>query len=92
MIGASADLVYNFKSEGKIKPYLLAGGQWLQFGSSADGTDTESGIGFNAGGGLNFMLGSIGAFVEARYVMAPFDISGQSFDLNNIPIVFGLRF
>jgi hypothetical protein len=92
MLGVSADLVYNFNTSGGMKPYILAGGQWQQFGSSVDGSDTESGIGFNGGAGINFMLGSMGAFFEARYVMTPMEISGVDYDLNSIPLVFGLRF
>jgi hypothetical protein len=92
MIGVSADLVFNFGGEGKIKPYLLAGGQWGQFSVSNDDFDATSSFGFNGGAGLNFALGGLGAFVEARYMMSPFSIEGTDYDMDNIPIVFGLRF
>jgi hypothetical protein len=92
MITVAADLVYNFGGEGKIKPYLLAGAHWAQLGASPDGFESESGIGFNGGAGLNFMLGSMGAFVEAKYNMTSIEFSGTDFDMNTIPIVFGLRF
>jgi len=92
MIEVTADLVYNFGGEGKIKPYLLAGGGWDQLSASDDSFDATSSFAFNGGAGLNFALGGLGAFLEARYVMAPFSIEGTDYDMDNIPIVFGLRF
>ncbi|HEY3492796.1 MAG TPA: outer membrane beta-barrel protein [Solirubrobacterales bacterium] len=91
MLGLSAAAVFGFGSGG-IKPYILGTVGWNQFSVSNDDFDATSSMSFGGGAGANFMLGSIGAFVEARYLLAPFTIEGTDYDMDNIPIVFGLRF
>lgn len=89
MLSGSADAVYSLPGVA-VKPYILGGLNWNQLGSSVDGTDKESGIGFNVGAGLNFGLGGLAAYVEARYVKV--SINDGDDDVSNFPIVVGLRF
>src|SRR6478609_1221049 len=91
MIGVTGALTYGFGSDG-AKPYILGAVGWNQLSHSADAFDATSGVNFGFGGGVNFMLGSIGAYLEARYQMSPMSIQGADKDVNSIPIVFGLRF
>jgi len=91
MIGLSAAAVYGFGS-GSARPYILGTVGWNQLSASDDSFDATSSINFGGGAGVNFNLGSMGAFIEARYLLAPFSIEGTDYDMDNIPIVFGLRF
>jgi hypothetical protein len=91
MLSFSGDAVYSFPGVG-AKPYILGGVNWNRLGSSASGSTSESNVGFNAGAGVNFSLGAVGAYVEARYVKVTITSGGVDSDVSNIPIVFGIRF
>lgn len=71
-------------------PYLIGGlGYYnarVKVGSLAEGT--ESGAGFNIGGGLTFPLPALSPFVEVRYHQMTGDNSGVKF----IPVTFGIKF
>jgi opacity protein-like surface antigen len=91
MVSVSGDAVYSFPGVG-AKPYILGGLNWNQLGSSAAGSTSENNVGFNVGAGVNFMLGGMGAYVEARYVKVSISSGGTDSDISNVPIVVGLRF
>lgn len=90
LLTVSGDAVFSFPGVG-AKPYILGGITWARAslgGSDAPaGIDAQSDIGFNVGAGLNFALGGMGVFAEARY----FTISGDV-DADFIPITVGVRF
>jgi len=72
--------------------YLLAGVGMYQvktsvsvFGSSA--SDTQSELGFNAGGGLTFRMGGANLFVEGRWHNVKVDNATYAF----LPLTVGLR-
>jgi hypothetical protein len=52
------------------------------------GEQSESGLGFNIGGGLTFPLPSLSPFVEIRYHQMVGDNDGIKF----VPITFGIKF
>ena len=91
MLSFSGDVIYSLPGVG-VKPYILGGVNWNQLGSTVSGSTSESGIGFNLGAGLNFALGGMGAYVEARYVKVNIDNGGTDADVSNIPIMVGVRF
>ena len=59
------------------------------FGIPFSGESTETRFGWNVGGGLEFGLGTLKTFVEARYHGVPGD---KNFDFNHIPVTFGIMF
>ena len=65
IIGLNGDAVYSF-APGPISPYVLGGLSWAR--TKPDNVDAESDFGFNFGGGINFGLGPMKAFAEARYL------------------------
>lgn len=89
MVSVSGDAIYSLPGVA-AKPYILGGINWNQLGSSVSGSNSESGVGFNVGAGLNFALGGMGAYVEARYVKV--SINSGDDDISNVPIIFGVRF
>jgi opacity protein-like surface antigen len=91
MLSVSGDAVYSFPGVG-AKPYILAGLNWNQLATSVSGSDKKSNVGFNAGAGVNFSLGAVGAYIEARYVKVSITDSGTDSDVSNVPITFGIRF
>jgi opacity protein-like surface antigen len=72
---------------GPLSPYLIGGVTW---GSASCGGDdcasdeSESDFGFNLGGGLDFGLGALNLFAEARY----FSVGEADF----LPITLGIKF
>ena len=84
LFGGNADVVYNFKMEGTIKPYVLGGVGYYNIGSDVSGSTSESKFAWNAGAGINFNM----LFVEARYLSVATSGSATTF----IPIDIGLKF
>ena len=82
MITVSGDAVYGF-APGPISPYVLGGLTWGR--SKPDGVDAQTDFGWNLGGGINFGLGALKAFAEARYMKVG---DGDGF----YPITVGLHF
>ena len=82
IIGLNGDAVYSF-APGPISPYVLGGASWAR--AKPDGVDAQSDFGFNLGGGINFGLGPMKAFAEARYLKVG---DGDAM----IPITVGLHF
>ena len=76
---------------GLIRPYLTAGGSYSRLEESptgAPGSVTLNRWGFNAGAGIQFSLGDLGARIDARYRR----LSRDPDDLTYIPVTFGIAF
>lgn len=73
-----------------VKPYILAEVGVVNVKVTAPGgfSDSESKFAFAPGVGLQFGLGSMNAFVEAKYL----SVQTSSSSTNMIPILVGLRF
>jgi opacity protein-like surface antigen len=72
---------------GPLSPYLIGGATWGSSslgGDDAPDVDSESDFGFNVGGGLDFGLGPLKLFAEARY----FSVGDADF----LPITVGIHF
>ena len=65
ILGLDGDAVYSF-APGPVSPYVLGGLSWAR--TKPDGIDASTDFGFNFGGGVNFGLGALKAFAEARYL------------------------
>lgn len=84
----TAAALYPFKTAGGVKPYVDAGLGWYRVSSSVSGSNAESDIGFNFGGGINFMAGKTKMFADGRYHV----VSHSGFGEDNIALMVGLRF
>jgi len=85
IVGAMGDLVVSPKMKGSVAPYLL-GGIGFQNGKATD----EAGLtkfAWNAGAGLGVRAGSVGVFVEGRFL----SIRTPGVATNLIPISAGVR-
>lgn len=95
IVNAIGNVTWTFRqsdlTEQGMTPYVLAGVgvYYLKYSSSdvpgANGSNTNMGI--NGGGGINFPLGTMSAFAEAR-IHHIFGNGGATM----IPLSFGLRF
>jgi hypothetical protein len=86
IIGAMGDLVISPGSgEGSMSPYILAGAGF-QNAKAGDG-EGETDFAWNAGAGLRFRAGSLGLFVEGRFL----SVKGDDHTRNQIPITAGVR-
>ena len=83
-ISGTAAALYSIQTTGGIAPYVLGGLGMYRSSCSVEDCPSETNLGFNLGGGLNFNLGALDTFVEARY----HNVDGGSF----IPLTFGIRF
>jgi hypothetical protein len=100
--GASADVNefggnLNFVSwiptptAGLIRPYLTAGPTYARVEENPTGVPGGVSLnrwGFNAGGGIQFTLGGLGARIDARYRR----LSREPDDFTYIPVTFGITF
>jgi hypothetical protein len=96
-INGTANIVLQPSTMLPAKPYLIGGlGIYNVRLSGNDitsvfgGTQSESRVGFNGGVGFKAGLGTLGAFLEARYV----SVQGKngSSNLNYVPVTFGITF
>ena len=86
LITVSGDAQWSFMP-GPLSPYLIGGVTWGSAsvgGDDAPDVDSESDFGFNLGGGLDFGLGALKLFAEARY----FSVGDSDF----LPITVGIHF
>jgi len=76
---------------GLIRPYLTAGPSYSRLEESptaAPGSVALNRWGFNAGGGVHFSIGALGARIDARYRRLARDPD----DFTYIPVTFGITF
>jgi len=83
-IGALGDVTLSPKMSGNISPYVLAGAGFL---NSKDGASSTA-FAWNAGGGIGFAAGSLGLYLEARFLSA----KKNGVTSNMIPITVGVQF
>lgn len=89
-LSGTANVVLQVPGMIAAKPYLIAGlGEHrMKVDAGALGNATETKLGWNVGGGLNFGLGTLATMVEARYVTV--NTSGGS--THYVPVTFGIMF
>jgi opacity protein-like surface antigen len=89
-LSGTANVVLQVPGMIVAKPYLIAGiGEHrVKIDAGGLGNDSETKMGWNVGGGLNFGLGTLSTMLEARYVTV--NTSGSS--THYVPITFGIMF
>lgn len=89
-LSGTANVVLQVPGMVPAKPYLIAGlGEHrMKVDAGTLGSATETKLGWNVGGGLNFGLGTLATMVEARYVTV--NTSGGS--THYVPVTFGIMF
>lgn len=93
VVGFVLNALYNIPTSGSLTPYLVGGlGHYNIKVSRVNGPVTQSAsdanLGYGVGAGVNFQLGALSAFAEARWVNIMSEPDGTAF----APISFGLRF
>lgn len=91
-ISLLGNVVLPFATEGGLRPYVLGGlgihrstiDIEVEDFEELSGKESETDLGFQLGGGLQFRLTGFDAYIEARY----HDVADASY----IPIVFGIKF
>jgi hypothetical protein len=86
VLAGAANAVLTVSNTGTVRPYVL-GGVGL-YNLSCDGCESETKVGLNGGGGIEFGVGGFNTFVEARF----HSVFTEEVNTNLIPVVFGLRF
>jgi opacity protein-like surface antigen len=94
-IGVSASAIFKSSNPMSIKPYVL-GGLGVHnakasgsFGGTGSGsTESETNVGVQAGGGLEFQLSGFTTFLEAKFVNSFTESKSTTW----IPVTFGIRF
>jgi len=87
--GITANAIYDFKPSPStpVTLYAIGGvGLYSTKEESLARNDSETGVGWNLGGGLRFPLTGFSGYIEARYH------SISSANVSFTPIIFGLRF
>ena len=101
MIQGTANIVFAFNTseESKFHPYLIGGVGGYNVkavGDDAEGADSETNFGVNAGAGFDFDLGNVAAFVESRFhAIFGGTVDPETLDdatANFVPITIGIRF
>jgi len=98
VLAAIVNVVANVGGNSSVSPYIIAGpGVYsLKSTMSQDDIDvsfSKTAMGINGGMGLNFHLGALSTFAEARYHYVFSKDDDKGFDnTQNLPIVFGIRF
>jgi opacity protein-like surface antigen len=89
-LSGTANVVLQVPGMIVAKPYLIAGlGEHrVKLDAGNLGNSSETKMGWNVGGGLNFGLGTLSTMLEARYVTV--NTSGES--IHYVPITFGIMF
>ena len=90
LLGGLAGATYEFRmATGRVTPYVIGNvGYFNQKFDSDLGDSDESDFAVGGGGGINFGLGSINAFVEGRYLT----ILSEGPNTDFVPITVGVRF
>jgi opacity protein-like surface antigen len=101
MIQGTANIVFAFNrsEERKFHLYLIGGVGGYNVkavGDDAEGADSDTNFGVNAGAGLDFGLGNLAAFVEGRYhAIFGGTVDPETLDdatASFVPITIGIRF
>lgn len=89
-LGVIANALFDIStsSTSTVKPYLLGGLGLFNSKASGDNSESDSNLGAQLGGGLNFQLSGFSTFLEAKYV----NVFADGNNVNWIPITFGVRF
>ncbi len=92
-LGFVGNALYDLATSGGAKPYVLGGvGLFNGKGTSKIGSlsvsNSNTDVGIQVGGGVNFQLSGFSTFLEAKYVNVFSDPNSTGF----IPITFGVRF
>lgn len=89
-LSGTANVVLQVPGMIAAKPYLIAGlGEHrMKVDAGTLGNGTETKLGWNVGGGLNFGLGTLATMIEARYTTV--NTSGGS--THYVPVTFGIMF
>jgi hypothetical protein len=85
------NMVFTFPSGSEVRPYIIGGVGLYNTGASNGAgfsSNSSNDFGVNVGGGFTIPLGSLNAFVEARYHR----IATSGVSTQFIPIVFGVMF
>ncbi len=93
VVGFALNGLYSIPTSGSLTPYLVGGlGHYNIKISRVEGSVTrpasDANLGYGVGAGVNFQLGALSAFAEARWVNIMSEPDGTAF----APISFGLRF
>jgi opacity protein-like surface antigen len=106
IISGTANVVLGVPTDiSAIRPYVIGGagiynyrssGRFTLGGETESGTASQTDFGLNGGAGVEFRLGGLAAFVEARYHVifnAPDDDELEGIENTRfIPIGFGIKF
>jgi len=89
-LGFVGNVVYDFPMESStsiMRPYVL-GGLGIYNGKNSDTDETDTNLGIQFGGGLNFQLSGFSTFAEAKFV----NVFGDGGSARYVPVTFGVRF
>lgn len=94
-LGFVGNAILDLSSSGGVKPYVLGGlgafngkTSTQVSSSSAVVSNSNTNVGIQVGGGLNFQLSGFSTFLEAKYV----NVFSEGNSRGYIPITFGVRF
>lgn len=86
--------VYNFKTAGSFRPFLLAGvgiTNGIKIGYLMEADNEVNGFVINAGGGLKYLVGNSAALrFEYRYMHSRLDFDGEKENFNSHQFLIGL--
>jgi opacity protein-like surface antigen len=86
LIGALGDVTLSPRMSGGVSPYVLAGAGMVN--GKSEGADGSTKFAWNAGAGARFKAGSLGLYLEARFL----SVNTEGSKTNMIPITLGVRF
>lgn len=92
-LGVVGNALYDLSTSGGMRPYVLGGvgafrGKSSVTVGSVTGSTSDTNLGIQVGGGLNFQLSGFSTFLEAKYV----NVFTSNNSTGYIPITFGVRF
>ena len=89
-LSGTANIVLQVPGMIVAKPYVIGGvgAHRFKFDDGTNSTTSDTKLGWNVGGGLNFGLGTLSTMLEARYVT----INATGGSVHYVPITFGIMF
>ena len=92
-LGFVGNALHDLTSSGGVRPYVLGGlgafnGKTTRKSGSLTVSTSDTNVGLQVGGGLNFQLSGFSTFLEAKYV----NVFTENNSTGYIPITFGVRF